>query len=411
MTLQRLLTWLMRMQHLSFVQHLAGVDEDSADWTTLGLLFRALMLIDARANGDVRGSATAASRLVMDARAAYDGDPIIERVIAVAELLTCTEQDRSSTQVSSELLALAALLRRRCLYEIARDVARSALRQAPINSDDEWIAHREWGCAEWSLGNLELAADHYNACIEIGQQRRRSEAVFWGHNGQCLLVMERGNLPQAEKLYRRLSDWGRRIGRADIESHARHGLGITLALRGRLHEGLEHLELALPASTPTERNRVLSNIAYMRLQLGEHDRARDMFLEIARVACDLYESNAAHVNLIEVYAAAGNREAVDTHRRYLEDQRLASPLAVDLQMTLGRAYLKLGDRASAAPCFRLASALAQRAGLGRSIIEADQELERVAEALDERNDSTAVLTVARESHAPAVERFSVRLQQ
>jgi len=236
--------------------------------------------------------------------------------------------------------------------------------------------------------------------------------VFWGRNGHCLLVMERGNLPQAQESYRRLADWGRRIGRADIESHARHGLGIVVALRGRLREGLEHLEAALPTSTETERIRVLSNIAYMRFQLGEHDRARDVFLEVVRVTRDRYESNIAHVNLIAVYAAAGERDSVETHRRHLEHQRLGQPLAVDFQMTLGRAYVGLGDLASAGPCFRRASALAQRSGLGRSIIEADQELERLDQAAqDTRVDSRCIPAAEGERAVTSPERFIVRLQQ
>jgi tetratricopeptide (TPR) repeat protein len=399
------------MQHLAFIKHLAAIDEGSADWTTASLAFRALTLIDEHATAPVGTCAAAVSALLGDTRAADSSDSITEQVAAVADVLARSDLDHPSATLAKATLALTTYFRRSGLYELARDAARTALRHAPRNSDEEWISHRECGCAEWRLGNGEESDAHYSACIEIGQRIGSSDAVFWGRNGLYLHVRCRGNLPRAETLYRRLVDWGRRIERSDIEAHARHGLGITIGLRGRVREGLGHLELALPASTEVERIRVLTNIAYMRLQLGEHEPARDAFLEIARVATDRYEANQAHVNLIEVYAAVGARDRVQEHRRFLENQRLPSATSVDFQMTLGRAYLTLGDPTSAIPCFRRARALARRTGLGRDLIEADGALERLAG--DRRHAqllAEGVSTCERDT-ATNGHRLSARLQQ
>lgn len=401
-----------RMHHLPFVQHLAAIDEDSDDWNGIGLALRALILVDAGATARDASIVIAADALLADAVVGDDNDSIVEAVRAIAALLGRRDLDRRSTGLSSALLALTALFRRRCLYELARDTARAALRQAPIDSDNEWLAHRECGCAEMWLGNFKPAADHYGACVELGQRLGTSDAVFWGRNGHCQLVKQRGNLPRAEAMYERLANWGRRIGRPDIEAHARHALGITIGIRGRLREGLAHVEAALPASTESERIRVLTNIAYMRLQLGEQEQARDTFMEVVRVAKDRYEANVAHVNLIELFGAAGNRDEVEAHRAHVEHQRLPAILAVDFQMTLGRAYVALRDSVSAASCFRRAAEVAHRARLGRDIIEADRELERLGHVAGlGRDRSTWASILERDVNPTRAERFAVRLLQ
>ena len=399
-----------RMRYLPFVQHLAAIDEGSADWNAISLTFRALALSDARTTAS--DTAAAISGLLTDARAVRDGDSIIEHVCEIATRLGRPHGDRRSTALSTPMVALAVTLRRRCLYDLARDTAQAALRQASVHSDDEWRAHRECGWAEWSLGNLEQSGVHFSACIEIGQRLGTMDAVFSGRLGHCHVVKERGNLPRAETLYQRLAEWGRSIGRPDFEAHARHGLGITIGLRGRLREGLEHLESALPAAPETERSRILTNIAYMRLQLGEHEHASDTFLEVTRSASDRYEAHVAHVNLIEVYAAAGRPNEVEVQRRYLEEQRLPPSLAVDFYLTLGRAYVTMGDPVSAAPCFYRAAALAQRVRLGRDIIEADREIGRLIDGADHASDrSTRVPTFERDSDVTRAAGFVGRSQQ
>ncbi len=220
---------------------------------------------------------------------------------------------------------------------------------------------------------------HYDACIEIGQRRGSTDATFWGRNGHCLLVQGRGNLPRSELLLQRLVVWAERRARPDLAAHATHGLAITVGLRGRLRESLRHLEAALSASSSIDWGRILLNIGYTHMLLGELEQARDVFLGLIATVNDSYETSISsyksHRRLRGLWRARSCRE----FRRHLESQALLPPMTVDFQLTLGRAYSTLDDPASAKPCFERAGALAHRIGIGRAVIEADQALARLSQ--------------------------------
>lgn len=371
------------MHRLSFIREIAATPENSIQWQTLTLAYRLLALIDLFAVETHETDTSVVTSFLDDVRSLAEDDPIVSRLAVIAALLHA-RRDRRGPAVTAAILELGELLQRRCLSALAFDVAVVALRLSAQDEALAWRSHRLCGWAIRSLGQFDEAAAHYAACIEIGQRLDCVEAVFWGRNGQCLLVQERGNLPRAEALFRRLMVWTQRNSRPDLEPHARHGLAITLGLRGQLRESLRHFEAALASSASIEWGRIVTNIGYTHLQLGELERARDLFLGLIATVHDVYETCIAHINLIDVYAAFGQRGEVERIRSNLESQSLLPAMTVDFQMTLGRAYLTLDDAASARPCFERAELLARRIGIGRAVIEADHELERLARAAPRR---------------------------
>jgi tetratricopeptide (TPR) repeat protein len=176
------------------------------------------------------------------------------------------------------------------------------------------------------------------------------------------------------------------------------------------------MEAALHASTYSiEWGRILTNIGYTYLRLGELERARDVFLGIIATVSEPYETFMSHINLIDVYAAFDQREEIENVRRYLEARALPPAMAVDFQLTLGRAYSKLGDAESARPCFETAEALAHRVGIGRGVIEADRALAELPHSsrVDGFQSSRPTESLALDSrkHSTTPPRLSSRLHQ
>jgi tetratricopeptide (TPR) repeat protein len=358
------------------------------------------LLTDAAADGD-RGAPGRAKRLADDP-ANTETDALSLSIRGLARVLGDLRSGATRDDgVATAILALGDEIRNRCFFELSLDCSLTGLRWAQRGSGLDWLAHR--GCA-WShrlLGNFDEAKRHYVACIRIGRETNDLEPIFWGRSGLTLVAQNRGNLPKAETMGERLAVWAARQGRADLSSHARNALGVTIGLRGRLRESLTQFELALPDATGEQRLRVLINAGVNHLKLGNLETARDVFLTVSRCESDLLIPLVADMNLIEVYAKLGQPDQIVLLRQRLEANSLPIELHVDFRLTLGQSYRILGDRAQAEACFRYAATLARQGGIGRGVIEAEDQLDRLAaEAKESANRAeTEPLHSARETRA------------
>ncbi|MGH7617655.1 MAG: tetratricopeptide repeat protein, partial [Gemmatimonadaceae bacterium] len=159
--------------------------------------------------------------------------------------------------------------------------------------------------------------------------------------------------------------------------------------RGRHAEALKQLSRAIPGPTQRDTDRLYHDIAFAHLQMGNLAIARDIFLEFTRMSDNQHVALISRVNLIQVFAALGDRAEVESQRQTLEAEGLPNDLATDFFMTLGRAYLSLGEPKDAVPCFERAAAIAERAGMGRLIIESDEALATASLQLRRANAATA----------------------
>jgi tetratricopeptide (TPR) repeat protein len=369
------------MRHLPFLQELARHSEESREWTSLALAYRALTLIDVvRDEGSNQNVRDSIASLLFDARQTATDSGIAAPVVAVGELLHDEpRRDQSWDSLSQALLDLAEALRRLSRFELALDASRTALQLSAANDHVAWRAHRDCGHAERMIGRFDSAISHYSVCIQIGRTIRTPEPVFWGRRGIVSVIVERGNLPRAERFARRLVNWVCRYERPALEAVARNGFAIVLGLRGKFRESLEQFEVALPLASGIERDRILCNIAVAHLYLGEPERARNLHFALITHP-DSYTAWRARVNLIDVYLTLGETDNAEAECRYLEACSLPPELEIDFRMSYGRAMVALGNRDSAARCFTRAAELSHRFGYGRYLIEADRQIEMLSEA-------------------------------
>src|SRR5262249_55292040 len=100
-----------------------------------------------------------------------------------------------SSTIGAALLHLGETLPLECYFDLAVDVASTALDRSGNDRDGRWRAHRDCGSALRMLGRYDEAESHYEACVEVGDDAAGDEAVFRGRMGLAMIARCRGNLP------------------------------------------------------------------------------------------------------------------------------------------------------------------------------------------------------------------------
>jgi tetratricopeptide (TPR) repeat protein len=252
----------------------------------------------------------------------------------------------------------------------------------------QWRSHGACGWALRFLGGFERADAHYQRCVEIGELLDDPDARFRGLKGIAMTARTKGNLPRAEADTVRLLEWAVQLGRLDFESEARHHLGVILGLQGRHHESICELERALAATGGEHHDRLMMDLAFSRAQTGQLERARLAFMTVVENSSDQQTVLLARVNLIQIYSAYGDRVSIDAQRRILDAVSLPAVLATDFHLTLGLAYVALGEHELALQRFERAREIAEETKIGRTVIEADEHIAHLRRRHNSVTDSS-----------------------
>jgi tetratricopeptide (TPR) repeat protein len=384
------------LRHLVFLHRLNVIQRDAVDWHSLALCFRILTRFDAWAGGasseEWLDGDERAAELNSLARTELSLQPSLCELAGIIASREPTPAARA--RAAESLLELSTCFRARCRYDLMLDLAETALEHAGHNLDVQWRAHVACGWAHRILGNPDQADLHYQNCIEIGTSLDDAEAVFRGLSGMTMTTRGRGNLPRAEASAESLVAWTVRLERPDFESLARHTLGVILGLQGKHVDSIAEFQKALSTCAPSERERVLLDLAFARAQLGFVVEARDTFIRILKSTSDQHCAVIARINLIQVYGALRDRMALEAQREVLDSMSLPASVTTDFQLTLGLAYLGLEELELALPRFECARAVAQDAKMGQAIIEADEYIERAKRGFGKPNDGVHTRTMS-----------------
>jgi tetratricopeptide (TPR) repeat protein len=367
-----------KLRHLPFFEEVASRDEGTPEWhaATAGVVV--LRLVDAWLE-DGTSVATDDGWGVRSVRCAIDamdeGTPI--RAI-LGRVVDALEQQRPDIHVVvTPLMAYARSLEYEAKWMLAADVYQSVLAHVhPVEDSDASIAAQlRLGQCYRNLGQIDEAADAFEAASEIAISVGDFVGILRARIGDAQVAIMRGNLPQAQTILdetiakattpelravrsRALHD---RAGVATLTGH--YDLAIRLA-----YEALEHSESA------SERDRILGDVAAAFAQLGVFSAARDAYLVLSATAQEQYTRWTAMINLMEIAGRSGAETQFEQYRRELVGQALPPLLHTGMELSLGLGYRQFGQPAKARVHLERAVAMAGEHGLNQFLFEAEEAL-------------------------------------
>jgi tetratricopeptide (TPR) repeat protein len=155
---------------------------------------------------------------------------------------------------------------------------------------------------------------------------------------------QRGELPQAESIYRQIVD------HEPNHADAWHLWGVAAHQAGRHEEAIAHIQRALAIGGPNAN--FLNHLGAAYASLERHQEAEDVFRQASSLAPN---DPQVHYNLAALFNLRGNKaEAIESYRRAVA----LAPKFAEAQFNLGNLLRDAGDFPGAEYCF--AAALAAR---------------------------------------------------
>ncbi|HXW67132.1 MAG TPA: tetratricopeptide repeat protein [Thermoplasmata archaeon] len=321
--------------------------------------------------GDLRRSETALSEAVALARRSPELDAELGRVLLA---LAQTRQDQSEF-ASAEALAREAY---------GRLEARGSPREL-------MTAHRVLGIVNWRLGQIAPAEEHLRLALELAE--REGTSIEQGHAlidvANALLLGETERFGEALTMYERAAEL---FGSGqDLSARARvlMNRAVLLYSTGRSEEALEGLDRAIEAAerskSPIWIGYCYLNLAQMRAELGQPDRARPALERAESLLLPLGDRLAPEqIALVHGLLAEAERDW-DRAQRYFEDalrqarELGAEPDVGEMLFRLAHLDHARGDDASARAHLAAARASGvdrQRSDLAGRVARLDVELSR-----------------------------------
>src|SRR5437867_2020099 len=293
-----------KLRHLPFFEEVASHAEGDPQWraATAGLVV--LRLVDAwlEDGPSVASDDGWGFRSVNSAIDDVDeGTPI--RAILDRVVVALKEQKPDIHVVVTPLMAYGQALEYDAKWTLAADVYLSVLAHLhPLEDSDASIAaHLRLGACYKNLHRIDDAVAAFDSASEIANAVGDIVGVLRARIGEAHIATIRGNLPQAEAILEETIGKATGAELRDVRSRALHDRSNVAALSGQ-HELAIRLayEALRDSQSPTERDRILNNIAGAFLQLGVLSAARDAYLILSATAQEQYLRWAATLNLLEL---------------------------------------------------------------------------------------------------------------
>lgn len=367
-----------KLRHLPFFDAVAAREPESDAGLALRAGLVTLRLVDAWLEGD-EDAANPLGRNIRSVREAIGcvderktQHALLDRIV---EALSGKQPDIRA--VHPPLKAYAQALEYDAMWLLAADVYHTVLAHLhPIeDSDASIVAHQRLGSCYRNLHRLDHAAAAYAAAAEIGSSVGDLVGVLRARIGEASLASLRGNLPEAATI---LDDAvARAVGEdfAEVRATALGERSSVAILGGQYELGIRMAYAALgQMKSPTDRDRVLNNIAHAFASLGVYSAARDAYLVLSVTAQEQYMRWAATISLLDVASMTGSQVLFETYRRELGVAPLQPHLNTAFELALGQGYQRLGEHGKSHEHLEHALALAIEHNLNQFVIEAEGSL-------------------------------------
>lgn len=194
----------------------------------------------------------------------------------------------------------------------------------------------------------------------------------------------RGNMVRARELYMETLQLAEKIGQGRPQAEAHHNLMVVDRNAEDLDEALRHGWRAVQLYDDEQsRLTALQDLASVLVDLGDLGAADDAYsIVAARMGMRDYRIMALD-GLVYVAALRGDRQAFEERLRVLDETEWETTLAPDYRGQLfyyrGLSHQALGEADSARRWLERAVRFAEKRGLSKELIRAEQALERLGE--------------------------------
>jgi len=253
--------------------------------------------------------------------------------------------------VCRSLLAYGRALDYEASWSLATDVFQTVAKVARPEKNAKLAveANIAIGGAARRNGDWEISARAYSQAAYIADTMGDRTGILTVQVGIANTYMAKGNLPQAESILDDVIVQAGDLELSEVKAIALHSRASLSARRGEPAEGLKMAYEAMNLQKKeTERDLILEDIGAMFSELGLRDAARDSHLILAATAQTRMARWTATINLMELAALDGQRDAFDTYARDLASEPLSPWLRAHYLLFLGEGMRRLGRDEAAA---------------------------------------------------------------
>jgi tetratricopeptide (TPR) repeat protein len=342
-------------------------------------------VLDDVAAGDAAPASVRGLRRMRERLRAHQGAPAPQSLAACQQLLWEADAAGDEREHVALLTFLSEIQSRLADWTEAERLAGECIRMAETMDDARLLADAlvRHGSTLWRLGRLSEAVHRYQRASDIftGIGDRYKIARCDINIGICHSTA--GDVPGAERAYRRAIDLAREAHAPDLDGLASLNLGVLCARLGRYDEAHhaygDALRLFTMVRNEPHRLASLYNMAGLAREQGDAERARALYEESAQLARHIGQPD------VEVGARAGaGLSALELGR--IEDARGAAQSVAEMLSGPGGWWFQGRE---------LAEALCILDSLARGAVdEADTRFRRALDAAEQHEPYGAALLVA-----------------
>ena len=360
------------LPHAVFLRRLAGASSATALDARLGnSAFLALRLVDLLAPGSepvhpdaFRYQHAATERACGELPATKtEAAHLVGLVHSTAEAFRAED----ARLVVPALLAYAHYLEDDLRLDEALDVLDCMLRvgDASLQAADTIATHLRIGRVNRKLNRFDEGEVAYKLAGELAEAAADGHSALLSRVGQAISTQAKGNLAEAERLFREIAADAGVTAEREIESHAHHALGTTLLLRGQVAEGIVAVWRAVGLyQDDSSRVRAFGDLGLMLLAVGEAAGAERALGEVIRRGHAMQDVVLnATIELMHCASSRGDRLGYERWRAACEGCRAGMPpnILADFLLKAGIGQARFGRFRQAEALMDTALSVAERA--------------------------------------------------
>ncbi len=326
-------------------------------------------------------------------------EPHTEEVGQLEEIVRAAESTSYSgrrDEVMTQLLPYAEWLEGELRFAEASDVLATALRLTGTSPEPIKVkAHLQLGRVLRHLGQYDASQSAYRRAGDLANEIGDTHLGLLSRIGRGVVLQKTGNLPESERILRRVLQEALARGDREAEARSCHDLAGTLH---HMNRGSEGAPLAFRAyqlyEQPIQRIRALSDTGQILKERGFYGPARTAFLAVIDREPPPEIRLRTVVELVDLAALMGDRVSFERWRREIVGQyeRLPPDERVDFQLKVGSGFACFGRMAEAEAHLRRAMALAEEHALPEWLFRAETVLKDVLAHRIDRHINTVPAT-------------------